>query len=128
MLSIAELAASAVPFLTVCFSDTASAAIDASKKAVGEKIANWLIDKLKGSTDEAVIQKLKTAPDSASCRRSAEGAVLSLLEENPSLATELAEILKSAGPDDHSIRQKAATKGDNSTITQIVGSNNKVGR
>lgn len=128
MIDIAELAATALPYLTAYFSDTATTAVDASKRAIGNKIAAWLEDKLKGSADEAALEKLKEAPDSAGSQRSAEGAILTLLERDSSFAAELARILEQAGSDDHSIRQKAKSKGDSSPITQVAGSNNIVGR
>jgi hypothetical protein len=83
MIDLATLAASAIELAAKYL---AKKTADAAASSLGEKIVEWLKHKLISPSERQVMGQLTHSPTSEGARRSAEGALLSRLESDPSLA------------------------------------------
>ena len=90
--------------------------------AVAGKVSAWIKAKLSPAAGRAA-DALAEKPESKGAQRSLEGALLTELENNPTLAEELRALLAESGV---SFGDQTATASGGSTVVQIQGQSNSV--
>ncbi len=129
MIDVAALASTALSSALAYLGSKAVEVADEATKAAGAKVVDWLKSKLTAAADQEALEKLEASPDSAGAQMKVQGAILSRLEEEPSLAEQLKGLLDAAGVKT-TTTQTMKVKGDKSISAQVAGSGNitKLGR
>lgn len=125
MVDIGVLASTALASVQGYLGSKATAFADEAAKAVGGKVLSWLRTKLSDPAERGALDSLVANPQSAGAQKMVEGALLSRLEADKSLAEDLTRLLEAAG---HKIEanQTITQSGDGNQAAQVAGADNVV--